>query len=146
MKRSALFCLLCLVPFCWALPWAHAADITVQDPWIREAPPTATMLAAYMVIHNSGKQPLQLLAATSADFDSVEIHQTTMHQGMMQMKAVKGIPITPGAAAVLEPGGYHLMLIGPHRPVRSGDQFTLQLHFDQSEDLAVSAVVRKREK
>jgi copper(I)-binding protein len=146
MMRRILPSLLSFVAFFWAIGLAHAGDITVNDPWIREAPPTAKSLAAYMVINNSGKQPVQLLEVTSPDFDSVEIHQTSLHQGVMHMMALKNLPINPGDAAVLEPGGYHLMLIGPRKSVRSGDQLTLQLHFDKDDDLAVTVVVRKREK
>ncbi len=138
--------LLNFIAFFWAISLAHAGDITVNDPWIREAPPTAKSLAAYMVINNSGKQPIQLIEVTSPDFDSVEMHQTTMHQGVMHMMALKSLLINPEDATVLAPGGYHLMLIGPRKPVRSCDQLTLRLHFDQDEDLAVMVVVRKREK
>lgn len=127
-----------------AAPFALAGDMLVQDPWIREAPPTAKALAAYMVLTNTGKQQVKLLRVTSPGFGTVEIHQTTMHQGMMQMIAQDNLVVNPGSSTVLAPGGYHLMLLEPRQPVRAGERITLQLQFDQGENLILQVPVRRQ--
>ena len=45
INKNSFFCLL-------AVTRAGVAEIQVTDPWIREAPPSARMLAAYMTISN----------------------------------------------------------------------------------------------
>jgi periplasmic copper chaperone A len=37
------------------------------------------------------------------------------------------LPIAPGASAMLEPGGWHLMLFDPARPLKAGDTVALTL-------------------
>lgn len=140
-----IFHALLLVTSCICFVPAYAGDILVKSPWIREAPPTAKALAAYMVITNNGTQQVSLLEVTSPNFGSVEIHQTTMHQGMMHMTALKSLAINPGETVRLEPGGFHIMLLDPRNSVRPGDQFELRLHFDLGEDLIVPVVVQTRQ-
>ena len=142
MKQILLsFVLCCLV--CCAIQ-AQAGDITVSDPWIAEAPPVARVMAAYMTISNNSSKPVQLLSAASSDFNKIELHQTTMHGGMAHMMAHATLPIGEGSRAVLQPGGYHLMLIHPVRPLKAGDHVDLELRFDSGETLTVTTPVRKK--
>lgn len=120
-----------------------AGDIHATNAWIREAPPSAKALAAYMVITNSGKESVQLKGADCSEFESVEVHRSMMENGMMHMMALESLAIAPGTSALLEPGGYHLMLIEPRKHFQAGDQVQVRLHFDRNEDLAVQAVVKK---
>ena len=123
---------------------AWAQDIMVRDPRIPETPPVAKAMAAYMTIANTTMQPRLLLAASSPDFKQIEIHQTTMHNGMAHMAAQTSLPIPANGTVVLEPGGLHLMLMQPVRPLKDGDSVALQLRFDDGTTLAVSAPVIKR--
>ena len=60
----------------------------------------------------------------------VEIHQTSMAEdGTMAMAPVTEIPIPAHADAVLEPGGYHIMLIQLVEPLVEGGQIELTLEF-----------------
>jgi hypothetical protein len=143
MMKKRLLSLLAAGLFLLTGCGAWAADIGVADAWIREAPPSAKVLAAYMVITNTGKVPVQLSGVDSRDFASVEVHQSIMHNGKMRMMALESLAIAPGKSVVLEPGGYHLMLIGPRKKLQAGDRVVLRLHFDKHEDVLVSAVVKK---
>ena len=122
---------------------AWAGTLSVSDAWVREAPPAAKALAAYMVITNTGKETVHLKGADCRDFATVELHQSMMHQGMMHMMGVESLEIPPGQAVHLKPGGYHLMLMEPERQLRAGDQVQLQLYFASGEQLPVDAVVQK---
>ena len=134
-----MFCLFLLTATC-----ARASEISVANPWIREAPPVAKMLAAYMTISNNSKHTVQLESAASADFEMVEIHLTETHEGMSRMIRQSSLQIDGGKNVVLEPRGYHLMLMRPKRYLQAGDNVMLELHFNSGEAVHVTAIVRKQ--
>jgi copper(I)-binding protein len=49
---------------------AYGATLEVHDAWIREAPPTSSVLAAYMVISNTGEAPVEITAIASPDLST----------------------------------------------------------------------------
>ncbi len=107
---------------------AAGATLEVHDSWIREAPPTVSVLAAYMVISNTGGTPAEITAITSPDFDHTELHRTIVESGIARMAPLEKLEIPAGEKISLEPGGIHLMLINPQRPLREGDLVTLVIH------------------
>lgn len=123
--------------------YTYAADITIKDPWIQEAPPTSGTLACYLTIDNASNEPVLLQSASSEDFRSVEIHATELHDGMVHMNRQHDLKIGAGASLVLEPGGLHLMLIGKKHDLHAGDKVALKLHFNNGVVIDVNADVRK---
>jgi copper(I)-binding protein len=120
--------LLVIVPALAALTSAFpsaAASLEVRDAWIREAPPTASVLAAYMVIRNPGTVPVEITNVSGPEFGRAEMHRTVVEGGVATMVAIRKLEIAPGEQIALEPGGTHLMLIDPRRPLRAGDTATL---------------------
>jgi copper(I)-binding protein len=107
---------------------AEGATLEVHDAWIREAPPTASVLAAYMVISNTGGDPAEITSIASPDFDHTELHRTIVEAGVARMAPIEKLEIPAGEKIPLEPGGIHLMLINPQRPLREGDTVTLIIH------------------
>lgn len=63
-------------------------------------------------------------------------------KGGMTMKQVHSIEIHGGDAVILEPGGYHVMLIGLKKPIAKGDRVELTLTFKRSGRKQVVAVAR----
>ena len=112
---------------------AMACDgLVVSDAWVREAPPGASVMAAYATLKNSGAKPIRLEGASGADFSSVEMHRTLMQDGTMRMLAEKSLPLPPGVSVKFEPGGLHLMLFDPRRALKAGDKTTLSLQCEKS--------------
>ena len=122
----------------------RASEISVTDPWIREAPAVAGVLAAFMTIRNNSRHSVQINSASGADFTMVEIHRTMIHEDMAQMVKQSSLRIEAGESLVLEPGGYHLMLMKPKRPLRAGDKVIIQLHFASGETIDVITEVKKQ--
>lgn len=120
-----------------------AGEISVTDPWIREAPPGAKVLGAYMKISNSSKQTVTLESVSSADFPMIHIHLTKLSEGMAQMQKQSQLQIEAGGSILLEPNGLHLMLMHPARSLHAGDKVELQLHFGNGDVIDVTAIVRK---
>ncbi|MFN2308862.1 MAG: copper chaperone PCu(A)C [Gammaproteobacteria bacterium] len=126
----------------WILS-AHAEPLTVSGAWVREGPPTTQVLAAYMQIDNPGTQDLALIGVSSPQFDSVEIHQTRVVDGLARMLPQERLAIPAGGGVTLEPGGLHMMLIQARHPLSAGDRVMLQLRLEDGTQVPVDAEVRR---
>ncbi len=117
----------------------------VQDAWVREAPPGSRMMAGYLVLRNAGDWPLTLTAVHSDAFQRVELHRS-MHDanGMMRMQRQHAITVAPGEILRMRPGGLHLMLIGPRRPLRAGERVRFRLLSASGKAQELSAEVRRQ--
>ena len=122
--------------------FSSAAEITVTDPWVREAPPGATAIGAYLVLENSGDNERVLIAVSSPISDTVEIHRTIQTDGVARMEQQHAIIIPAGGRVVFEPGGFHLMIIGPG-PVKAGDTVPFTLKMRDGGSVTMDAEVRR---
>jgi len=116
-----------------------APTMDVTDGWVREAPPTSRVLAGYMQISNLTDADLTVTGITSPDFDSAELHRTVVEEGVARMLPVPELTIPAAGSVLLEPGGLHLMLFDPVRPLLQGDSVTLVVH--RSDDICVTLSV-----
>ena len=121
-----------------------ASGLVVDSAWIREAPPGASMMAAYLVISNPGDTDARLVAVESPAFAHVMLHKSETVDGVARMLHQDSILIPAHGSVTLEPGGYHLMMPAPDAGLRTGDQVEFLLHFADDSSLAVTAVVRKK--
>ncbi len=123
------------------IAWAESVQISEQ--WVREAPPNAKVLAAFMLIDNQSAESQTIISVTSPDFGTIEIHQTVEHDGMMHMKKQEQLIINSKQQVILKPGSYHLMLMQPKRQLTAGDEVDLTLKFASDEELIIKVPVRK---
>jgi copper(I)-binding protein len=134
--------LLCLSFLTTAMAASPAID--VDAPWVREAPPASTVLAAYMVLKNTGDTARTITRIDSPDFRDGQIHRTVVEDGVAKMLPVEQLQLPAGGSVALEPGGLHVMLFDPQRPLRDGDSVKLLIHDSDGDNVTVSApVVRK---
>lgn len=134
----------CLISALALVPAAgKAADVSVRDAWIREAPPGMSVMAGYMELRNDSSRPQALVAASSSGFRSVMMHRTVTRDGMARMEHLSQIELAPGASAVFAPGGNHLMLMNPEQTLRAGDAVVIKLEFRGGLVLPVAFEVRK---
>ncbi len=108
--------------------------------------PTGATSAVYFVLRNRGGGPDRLVAARTEVAGVVEIHRSAIEDGVMRMRQVEGIEVPAGGEARLEPGGYHLMLIGVNRELREGDRFEVVLEFELSGTRTVEVEVGARQR
>ena len=100
-------------------------------------------MAGYMELRNSTSRPQVLVAASSREFESVMIHRTIVKDGMAGMVHASRVELTPNASFRFAPGGFHLMLMAPKRPLRVDDQVVVNLEFRDGPALSVAFEVRK---
>ena len=97
----------------------------------------------YLKITNAGKAADRLIKAASEICSVVEIHETKMIDGRMEMQMLaEGLAIPAGATTELKPQSYHIMLIGLKRSLNPGDKFPVNLQFEKSGTITVSSEVR----
>ncbi len=102
---------------------AHSFEFpTVSDLWLREAPPNARMLAAYVTIQNQQDEAIKLVGAYAPDFGMTEIHKTVEVDGMLRMREQKELPLVAHGEIKMAPGGLHIMLMMPERRFVVGEQ------------------------
>lgn len=95
---------------------AKAADykagvLEISQPWARATPKGAASGAAYLTVTNTGKTLERLSCMSSDAAAKCQIHEMSMHDGVMQMRPVEdGVQIKPGETVTFKPGGYHIML------------------------------------
>ena len=122
---------------------AHAGSaIEINAPWIRSAPPGVSVMAGYLSLSNHGHQTAALVAVNSPQFHSVELHRTKLQNGMMHMEKVERLALESGQAILFEPGGYHLMLMDPHQPLKRGEIAELVFKFSNGEKIKAMAKVQ----
>lgn len=136
-----LVCAALLGWLCVGSAWAGPA-LTVKAAWIREAPPSARVQAAYMELANEGSTRLVVTGASSPDFARIEIHRTVDAQGIVRMERQPVVAIEPGTTLVLGPGGLHLMLIEPKRRLAAGDRVDIELRLEDGSRVGAVADVR----
>ena len=77
------------------------AEPKVEDGWIRLMPPNVTMTAAYASISSDTAD--QLVSVSSEIAGKAEIHETSMENGMMNMRPIETVDLEAGSAVELKP-------------------------------------------
>jgi len=118
-----------------------AGLITVSNPRIRATAPGQTVSGAFMTLVNKSETAYALTSVSFSGASVVEIHETSMNDGMMRMRKVSQIDIPANGSADLKPGSYHVMLIGLEREMKAGTAETLELTFSDGSQKTVEARV-----
>lgn len=124
---------------------ANAAECVpvVKAAWVRLPPVAMPMMAGFGRIENPCKAPVSIVGAESLAFDDVSLHETREENGVSRMREVVALPIAPGKAAELKPGGLHLMLHGPYQPLAAGEKVVITLKLADGRSLPAQFEVRK---
>lgn len=114
--------------------WAAAASlpasgqVTIREPWVRGTVPAQKSTGAFMKLESASD--VALVGAASPAAAVVEIHEMKHEGGVMRMSAVKRLDLPAGRPVVLEPGGYHVMLMGLNAQAREGERIPITLTFE----------------
>ncbi|MGE8216908.1 MAG: copper chaperone PCu(A)C [Stenotrophomonas maltophilia] len=118
------------------------ATVIASEAWIRLPPPAAGVAAGYVELHNGGGDD-RLVGASAAGFGQVQIHAMRMQGEVMRMQVLAdGLALPAGRTTSLQPGGYHLMLMLPKRPLQDGQHVRVRLQLARAGEQNVDFVVR----
>lgn len=116
--------------------------LDVRDAWARATPSGVTVGATYLTIRSPTDDVLEGITTPVAG--RAEVHMTMAGaNGTSMMHAVDGLELPAGEDVVLEPNGYHVMLIDLVQPLADGDSFELTLALAEAADVTVSVDVRE---
>ena len=125
-----------------AIVSTNAAEfIAVSKPRIRATAPGQTVSGAFMTLVNNSTTAYALTSVSFSGASTVEIHETSMHEGRMRMQKLSHIDIPANGTAELKPGSYHIMLIGLEKEMKAGTTETLTLTFSDASQKTVEALV-----
>jgi copper(I)-binding protein len=100
-----------------------SAAVTAKDAWVRGTVPAQQSTGAFVTLQSS--EDAKVVGVKSPAAKSAEIHASTSANGMMHMHAVGELPLPAGKRVELQPGGYHVMLVGLAKPLAEGDEVPL---------------------
>lgn len=141
MKKIAFAALTVSFPLA---AFAHDG-LKIEDAYARGANPKAG--AAFMTIENHRDTDCQLIAATSDIAARVELHTHKEVDGVMKMMQVEeGFSIPAKGSHALARGGDHVMFMGLHAPLKTGDEVSVMLDFGECGSLDVTIPVDNERK
>jgi len=106
------------------------------------SPITQESGAAYFTIRNTGDKPDTLVSVESPIAKSAMIHGTMQSEGAAGMARIERLPISPGEAVTLKPGGTHLMLEQLSRLPKPGERMPVVLIFSRAGTVTLELPVR----
>ncbi|MGD9701773.1 MAG: copper chaperone PCu(A)C [Acidimicrobiia bacterium] len=147
-----------------------AASVEVENAWSRTSPAMTTAGAVYLTLTSADGDRLVAAAVPTTVAAKTEIHETVVAESgdmtdttamaagdtaapamsdttamggteEMTMRPIDGLDLPAGTAVVLEPGGYHIMLLDLVAPLELGTEISLTLTFEQAGEQTVSVPV-----
>jgi hypothetical protein len=120
-----------------------AAEVKVENAYIRAVPPGQPNSAAFLTLVNNSAKAHSVKSATSPVAATVELHTHTNNNGVMEMRQVPQIDIPANGKTELKPGGLHIMLIGLKQPLKAGEKANVSLQFEDGSNTTVSAAIQE---
>jgi copper(I)-binding protein len=111
--------------------------LVVSDLEVTAPLPGSGASAGYFRLTNNTDAMIEISHVASAEFRSVEMHETVIDDGIARMRRLAGLSIAPGETVVFERGGKHLMLTGPVAGLE-----TVTLSFFSGDSLLLAAGTR----
>jgi copper(I)-binding protein len=119
----------------------------VRDGWVRMPPgpmsaDAMSMMAGFGRIENRCPMPATIVSASSPAFGDTSLHETRIVDGISRRRPVPDLRIAPDDAAVLTPGGLHLMLMQPRAPLKAGSKVAVEFKLQDGRTLLGEFEVR----
>jgi copper(I)-binding protein len=127
-----------------ALPiaaFAQSPPLQIDHVWSRAAL-AGHQGVIYLTVTDQGA-PDALTGVTTPIAASADLHESINDNGVMKMRPVASLPITPGKPVMLAPGGYHIMLMGLKQTLKEGDSFPVTLSFAKAGPITATVMVEK---
>lgn len=119
-----------------------SGNLEITKVWARPAAQGANS-AAYFTIYNGTPKADTLIGIVSEYAANAEVHESYVTEdGLAGMRPAGILAIPSGDSLLLQPGGFHVMLMRMKRDIAVGDSIQLRLQFSESDPKIISAVVR----
>jgi periplasmic copper chaperone A len=134
-----------LVALCIVASPARADDapIVASDAWARPTLKGTRTGAVYLMLSNHGSGSDSLVGVSTPVAERAEVHEDVTENGVMSMKPVPALALPAGAKTAIEPGHYHVMLVGMKRALAGGESFPMTLTFARAPPLEIEVSVTR---
>jgi copper(I)-binding protein len=121
-----------------------AAEVVVSEAWVRGTVSQQKATGAYMQLKAS--QDSRVVEVRSPIAGVTELHQASIVDGRMSMRAIEALDLPAGKVVELKPGGFHIMLMELKGALVEGDSVPIALVIERADrtrsTLNVTAAVR----
>jgi copper(I)-binding protein len=118
-------------------------ELDTYNCWTRPAVMGVGTAAVYFTIVNNGGASDVLTDVSSDAAESARLHETQIEMGIMSMIPISHIKIPAKGRIELQPGGFHVMLVGLKQDLSPGETVSVMLYFEKNDVMAVEAEVRE---
>ncbi len=122
---------------------ADPSPIVASDAWARPTLKGTSTGAVYLMLTNNGTAGDRLLGVSTPVAERAEVHEDVTMNGMMSMKPTPELALPAGATTAIEPGHYHVMLMGMKKALAAGEKFPITLTFATAPPIEVSVSVTR---
>jgi hypothetical protein len=119
---------------------ASLGQLEVSDAFVRAAP-AGDVSALYFTVKNGGSTADALVGARVEIAGATEVHEMVTEGSQSMMRPVERIDVPAGGEAVLEPGGYHVMLMNLKEELREGERIEVVLELEQAGSVTLEVPV-----
>lgn len=144
MKKIAAVALLVGLSLPAAAHDFTSGSIYLDHPMIEEAPPNAPVLGGYVSIQNMGEIDDRLVSIESDAAEKVEIHRSTVTDGIARMQPMTEGLVIPAGETVWLDNGMHAMFVKPGKRYVVGDEVPATLVFKNAGRIDVTFKVEER--
>jgi len=118
-----------------------AGPFNWSSAYLRETP--SKIAAAYVQIENSTNADDALIGASANWAERIELHQIqTDENGVMKMLPIEKISLPKNGVAVLQQGGYHLMIFGIKNKLNVDEKKDINLKFEKAGTVTIPFTVQ----
>ena len=108
-----------------------AAEVHLENGWVRAVPPVSDTTAAYGQIVNDGSTAVTIKAAPVDWAGSAMLHVSTeAEDGTRSMRPLEAVTVAAGANLTLQSGDKHLMFTGVEQMPGAGETVPVCIRVD----------------
>ena len=120
-------------------------SVGIEQAYMPALAPGQTTAAVYMKMMNRTDEEKILNHVETDVAGMAHIHRNFYEDGVMKMRMVHHLTLSPKETLRFEPGGYHVMLMDIAEPMEPEVTFPLVLHFEKGESVTVQVTVKARQ-
>ena len=141
LRVLKILALASLFPACNQTP---EPPIEIHDISIYAPLPGTGMSVAYLRLRNNTAQTMTVNGVSSPEFRRVEIHESTLVDGIARMRKLDELTIPPRSALLLEENGKHLMLMEPVDSLELDQPISLRIQHDTAGEIVIRSALQSR--
>ena len=122
----------------------NGSSISFNNLEIYAPLPGNTVTSGYTKITNNTDVTISIDSITSPDFETVEIHETIIVNGIARMIEIEQLTIPANNDVVLKRGGKHFMFFNPTKNINIGQNIKLDIKLSNNENLKFEASAKLR--